>query len=390
MGSNGEGARGGRGEAAIVMSGGGARSAYQAGVLRGLARHLPGFRFPIVVGISAGAINAVFLGSHPGALGEAADELANLWSGLRVEDIFRLDTGALAKSLLGWLRWSRRLPPSALPSPGPEVRGLVDTEPLRNTLRQTWTTVDGEAVGISRNLDRGTLKAAALITLNYTNGQTVTWVQGRDLRPGDKPERRTIHARLTVEHVMASSALPLIFPAVRLGHSYHGDGGVRLSTPLSPAIRLGASRILAISPRYEPSFEEADRPQILGYPPPAQVLNHLLDAIFLDVLDEDVRRLKSLNPLIEKLAPEDRNGLRPLAIKVLRPSEDLGKLAAAYEPQLPDTLRLLTRSLGTKETTTPDFLSYLMFQPDYLERLIRLGEADAEARLPELRELLED
>jgi NTE family protein len=390
MGSSGEGARNGRGgDIAVVMSGGGARSAYQVGVLRGLARHLPGVHFPIVVGVSAGAINAAFIASHPGGLLEAADELATLWCGLHVEDIFRLDTPALAKSLLGWLRWSSRLP-SAPPSAGPEVRGLVDTEPLRGTLRRAWGTVDGEVVGIGRNLERGTLKAAALITLNYTNGQTVTWVQGRDLRPGDKPERRTIHTRLTVEHVMASASLPLIFPAVRLGHSYHGDGGVRLSAPISPAIRLGASRVLAISARYEPSFEEADRPQIQGYPPPAQVLNHLLNAVFLDVLDEDVRRLKSLNPLIEKLPPEDRNGLRPVAIKVLRPSEDLGKLAAAYEPQLPEAFRLLTRSLGTKETTTPDFLSYLMFQPDYLERLIRMGEADAEARLPEMRELLED
>lgn len=390
MGSNGAGARGGRGEAAVVMSGGGARSAYQAGVLRGLARHLPGLRFPIVVGISAGGINAAFIASHPGALAEASDELAALWCGLHVEDIFRLDTSALARSLLGWLRWSSRQPTSAPPSPGPEVRGLVDTEPLRRTLRRAWATVDGEAVGIGRNLEKGTLKAAALITLNYTTGQTVTWVQGRNLRPWNQPQRRTIHARLTVEHVMASSALPLIFPAVRLGPAYHGDGGVRLSTPISPALRLGASRILAISPRYEPSFEEADRPQIQGYPPPAQVLNQLLDAIFLDVLDEDVRRLESLNPLIEKLPPEDRGNLRPVAIKVMRPSADLGKLAAAYEPQLPDTFRLLTRSLGTKETTTPDFLSYLMFQPDYLEHLIRLGEADAEARLPELRELLED
>jgi NTE family protein len=377
------------GDIAVVMSGGGARSAYQVGVLRGIARHLPEVHFPIVVGVSAGAINAAFVASHPGGLREAADELSNLWCGLHVEDIFRLDTPALAKSLLGWLRWSSRLP-SGPPSAGPEVRGLVDTEPLRGTLRRAWTTVDGEVVGIGRNLERGTLKAAALITLNYTNGQTVTWVQGRDLRPGDKPERRTIHTRLTVEHVMASASLPLIFPAVRLGHSYHGDGGVRLSNPIAPAIRLGASRVLAISARYEPSFEEADRPQIQGYPPPAQVLNHLLNAVFLDVLDEDVRRLKSLNPLIEKLPPEDRNGMRPVAIKVLRPSEDLGKLAAAYEPQLPEAFRLLTRSLGTKETTTPDFLSYLMFQPDYLERLIHMGEADAEARLPELRELLED
>ncbi|MES1240639.1 MAG: patatin-like phospholipase family protein [Acidobacteriota bacterium] len=387
MGSSGEDAR--KGEVAVVMSGGGARSAYQVGVLRGLAKHLPAVRFPIVVGVSAGAINAAFIASHPGGLGEAADELANLWGSLHIEDIFRLDTPALAKSLLGWLRWSSHQP-SAPPSAWREMRGLVDTAPLRDTLRRAWTTVDGEVVGIGRNLERGMLKACALITLNYTNGQTVTWVQGRDLRPGDQPRRRTVNTRLTVEHVMASAALPLVFPAVRLGPSYHGDGGVRLSTPIAPAIRLGADRVLAISARYEPSFEEADRPQIQGYPPPAQVLNQLLDAIFLDVLDEDVRRLESLNPLLEKLPPEDRGGLRPVAIKVLRPSADLGKLAAAYEPQLPDTLRLLTRSLGTKETTTPDFLSYLMFQPDYLEHLIRLGEADAEAHLPDLRELLAD
>jgi NTE family protein len=379
-------------DVAVVMSGGGARSAYQVGVLRGLARHLPDFRFPIVVGVSAGAINAAFIASHPGGLWNAADELANLWRHLRVEDIFRFDTAALAKSLLGWLRWSSRSPsgrPGTSADGLTELRGLVDTEPLRDTLRRAWATVDGEIVGIGRNLERGTLKAAALITLNYTTGQTVTWIQGKDFPAWNQPQRRTLHTRLTVEHVMASASLPLVFPAVRLGHSYHGDGGVRLSAPISPAIRLGASRILAISARYEPSFEEADRPQITGYPPPAQVLNHLLNAVFLDVLDEDVRRLKALNPLIEKLAPEDRNGLRPVAIKVLRPSEDLGKLAAAYEPQLPEAFRLLTRSLGTKETTTPDFLSYLMFQPDYLERLILLGEADAEARLPELRELLE-
>lgn len=383
------GGKGGRGDLAIVLSGGGARAAYQVGVVRGLARHLPDTRFQIVVGVSAGAINAAFFASHPGPLFEAADELCRLWAGLRVENIFRLDTPLLTRSLLTWLRWATRLG-SGAPLLGPEIRGLVDTAPLRDTLRGAWADVDGEIIGIDRNLERGRLKAMALITLNYTTGQTVTWVQGRDIEPyWDQPQRRSVHARLTLEHVMASSALPLVFPAIRLGDSYYGDGGVRLSAPLSPAIRLGASRVLAISARYEPTPEEADRPQIVGYPPPAQVLSHLFDSIFLDVLDEDVRRLKSLNPLIEKLPPEERNGLRPVDIRVLRPSEDLGKLSAAYEPQLPEALRLLTRSLGTRQTTTPDFLSYLMFQPDYLEHLIRMGEADAEARLPALRDLLE-
>jgi NTE family protein len=371
------------------MSGGGARAAYQAGVVRGLARHLPETRFPIIVGVSAGAINAAFFASHPGPLFEAADELCQLWAGLRVENIFRLDTQSLTRNILTWVRWATRLG-SGAPLFGSEIRGLVDTEPLRDTLRRASAIVDGEIIGIGRNLEEGRLKAMALITLNYTTGQTVTWVQGREIQPyWNQPQRRSVHARLTLEHVMASSALPLVFPAIRLGDAYYGDGGVRLSAPLAPAIRLGATRVLAISARYEPTAEEADRPQIVGYPPPAQVLSHLLNAIFLDVLDEDVRRLKSLNPVIEKLPPEDRNGLRPVDIRVLRPSEDLGKLSAAYEPQLPEAFRLLTRSLGTRQTTTPDFLSYLMFQPDYLEHLIRMGEADAEARLPALRDLLE-
>ena len=377
-----------RGDLAIVLSGGGARAAYQAGVLRGLARHLPETRFPVVVGVSAGAINAAFLGAHPGTLFEAADELCQLWAGLHVDDIFRLDTPSLTENLLRWIRWAARLS-SGGPLLGPEIRGLVDTQPLRETMHRASAVVDGEIIGIERNLERDRLKALALITLNYSTGQTVTWVQGRHIRPWDQPQRRSVQARLTIEHVMASAALPLVFPAIRLGDAYYGDGGVRLSAPLSPAIRLGAARVLAISTRYERTREEADRPQIVGYPPPAQVLSHLFDSVFLDVLDEDVRRLKSLNPLIEKLPPEERNGMRPVDIRVMRPTEDLGRLSAAYEPQLPEGFRLLTRSLGTKQTTSPDFLSYLMFQPDYLEHLIRMGEADAEARLPALRDLLD-
>lgn len=383
------GGTGGRGDLAIVLSGGGARAAYQVGVVRGLARHLPDTRFQIIVGVSAGAINAAFFAAHPGPLREAADELFPLWARLRVEDIFRLDTPRLTRNLLTWLRWATRLG-SAGPLLGSEIRGLLDSAPLRATIRNASAVVDGEFLGISRNLESGQLKAIALITLNYSTGQTVTWVQGRNIEPWDQPQRKSVHTRLTVEHVMASSALPLLFPAVRLGDAWYGDGGVRLSAPLGPALRLGASRVLAISARYERTLEEAERPQIVGYPPPAQVLSHLLNAVFLDVLDEDVRRLKSMNQLIAKLPPEERNGMRPVDIRVLRPSEDLGRLSAAYEPQLPEAFRLLTRSLGTRETTTPDFLSYLMFQPDYLEHLLRLGEADAEARLPDLRSLLEE
>jgi NTE family protein len=264
------------------------------------------------------------------------------------------------------------------------VRGLVDTSPLRHFLRRELGTVDEEIPGIQDNLARGLLKAVAFTTLSYSTGQTITWVDGREIETWDRPNRRAVHTRLTVDHVMASAALPILFPAVRIGRHWYGDGGVRLSAPLSPALHLGARRLLAISTRYERTMEEADRPQIDGYPPPAQVLGHLLNAVFLDVIDQDVQRLRRLNILIDQLPPDLRGNLAPIDLLVCRPSVDLGRLAAAYEPRLPRAFRFLTRGLGTKETTTPDLLSIHMFQEDYLTRLIEIGEADAEARRDEL------
>ena len=371
---------------ALVLSGGGARGAYQAGVIRQLSRSFPDLRFDIITGVSAGAINASFIAAHPGPLGETLADLCGIWCGLQVENIFRVDTPSLARH---FTRWATRLASGGSPL-APAVRGLVDSAPLYDTIAGASTTVDGELIGIERNLERKSLKALALTALNYSNGQTVTWVQGsRGLPAWSQPRHRSFHARITVDHVMASAALPLFFPAIRLGDAWYGDGGVRLSTPLVPALRLGASRILAISPHYHPSFEEADRPKSTGYPPPAQILGHLMDSIFLDVLDEDVRRLQALNKLLTRIPSAEHGGLRHVEIRVLRPSRDLGELAASYEPRLPSGFRYLVRSLGTRDTQTSDFLSMLMFQPDYLQRLIELGEEDAEARLEEIRGLVE-
>jgi NTE family protein len=368
---------------ALVLPGGGARAAYQAGVLLGIGRLLPELRVPILVGVSAGGINTVFLAAHPAPLGEASRALAAVWRGLGTANIFRVDTPSLARH---FTRWISRLSTggSAI---APTVRGLVDSRPLQKLLEDTVPTVDGEFIGIAHNLDRGLLHAVALTTLNYSTGQTVTWVQGADIRPWTRPRHRSLNSRLTVDHAMASAALPLFFPAVRLGDSWHGDGGVRLDAPLSGALHLGATRILAISPRYEQTEEEASRPKISGYPPPAQILSHLMNAIFLDVMDRDARTLEIFNRLVRPLPADQRDGMQPVDILVLRPSEDLGQLAAKYEPRLPPAFRYLTRSLGTRETTTPDILSMLMFQPDYLECLLAIGERDAEARSDEIRRL---
>jgi NTE family protein len=187
---------------------------------------------------------------------------------------------------------------------------------------------------------------------------------------------------------MASTALPLFFPAVRLGDAWFGDGGIRLAAPLSPALHLGASRILAISTRYEPSAIEAASPSIQGYPPPAQVLGILLNAVFLDLIDQDALRLDRLNRLLAELPEERRNGMRIVDLLVIRPSFDLGRLAREFEPRLPRAFRFMTRGLGTRETSSPDILAMLMFQPDYIEHLIEIGRADAAARADEIAEFL--
>ena len=366
------------GSLALVLTGGGARAAYQVGVLRGLARHLPDVEFDIITGVSAGAINALFLAAHHGPLREAADRLSEVWGKLHLEDVVQIDPPSLARKLLAW--------GSTLVSGGtpvaPRVHGLVDTAPLRRLLERLLPENEkGEIVGLAENLARCQPEAVAVTTLDYTTGQTVTWAAGCDIEMWERPLRRSVLARLTIDHVLASASLPIIFPAVRLGAHWHGDGGIRLAAPLSPALHLGADRILAISTHYAKSFAEADEPQILGYPPPAQILGQLMDAIFLDAMDEDASRLERANAFLRELPAEERHGYRMVDFAVVRPSQDLGQLAAEYEPELPRGFRFLTRSLGTRETSNADFLSLLMFVPEYLERLIAMGEADAETRI---------
>jgi NTE family protein len=362
----------------LVLTGGGARAAYQVGVLRGFARHFPDVELDIITGVSAGAINALYLAAHHGPLLEGVDRLADVWGKLRLEDVVQIDPPSLARNLLAW---GAKLVSGGTPV-APRVHGLVDTAPLRRLLERLLTAnEDGEIAGLAENLARCRPEAVALTTLDYTTGQTVTWAAGCDIEMWERPLRRSVRARLTIDHALASASLPIIFPAVRLGAHWHGDGGIRLSAPLSPALHLGADRILAISTHYAKTFAEADEPQVIGYPPPAQILGQLMDAIFLDAMDEDSARLERANAFLRELPTEERHGYRMVDFAVVRPSQDLGLLAAEYEPELPRGFRFLTRSLGTQETSNADFLSLLLFVPEYLQRLIAMGEADFEARL---------
>lgn len=370
---------------AIMLTGGGARAAYQVGLLRGLARHFPHLRFQIITGVSAGAINAMFLAAKEGPLGDRVEQLADLWRDLQCEHVFKPNYAALMpfrtalKTLLP-RRFASR-PHSVMP------HGLFTSSPLASMLRRIFDSPIRRMPirGIRRNLESGDLKAVALIALDYSTGQSVRWVQGdRNLEVFEGANRRSEVTEFTIEHVLASAALPFVFPAVRIGDRWYGDGGIRLTDPLSASVHLGARRILAMSTGYQRTPDEASTPSVIGYPPAAQVLGQMVNAVFLDAIDEDVARMQRMNDLVLPLAPGERDGLRPIDLFVLRPSRDLGKLASDYQRFLPTSMKLFARALGAHHTDSPDFVSLLMFEPNYMKLLIEIGEEDVEGRLDEL------
>jgi NTE family protein len=369
---------------ALVMSGGGARAAYQVGCLRAIARRLPNVRFPILTGVSAGAINAGFLASRTGPLAARLPELADLWCTLEPERVFRVDTFSLARNVL---RTGLKLVSGGIVR-APRTHALVDTSPLRELLQERLGGPGGRVRGIAENLEQNELSALAITTSSYSTGQSITWLEGRGFDAWERAHRKSEHGEITIDHVMASASLPIFFPAVRLGEHWYGDGGIRLTAPLSPAVHVGASRILAISTRYTRSRAEADRSAIADYPPPAQIVGVLFNAIFLDLFDADALSLDRVNRMIERMPPETRGSLRKVDLLVLRPSVDLGRLANEYEARLPRAFRFLTRGLGTRETKSNDLLSLVMFQSDYLTRLVDIGDRDAEARIDEIERFL--
>ena len=375
-----------RGEVALVMSGGGARAAYQVGFLRAIARRVPDFAPPILTGVSAGAINAAYLASSSGSFAATVESLTALWSGLTVDRVFHVE----ALRLLGnVLRTGIKLTSGgAIAERRPYA--MVDTRPLRGLLDIALQADDGALPGIERNLELGRLRALAITTSSYSTGQSVSFVQGRGITQWERAERKSVSCGMRVDHVMASAALPIFFPAIAVGGHYYGDGGIRLTAPLSPAVHLGARRIVTISTRYARTTTEAEQLVTNGYPPIAQMLGVLFNAVFLDLVDADAQALARINQVVANLAPERRGDLRRVELLQLRPSQDLGKLASDYEAELPGAFRFLTRGLGTRQTRSNDALSMVMFQPNYLSRLIELGEADAEARAGEIEAFLTD
>jgi NTE family protein len=370
---------------ALVLGGGGAHAAYEVGFLRCLARYYPDLQIPILTGVSAGAINAVFLANHSGPFGKAVTDLSKIWRNLTIDQVFRIDSLSLLKN---YFHWQASLISGGLIQ-APTGQGLVDPGPLRHLLRRCFS-VNGDVLGgIEANLRGKRLKAVAVTGTDYGADRAVTWVQGRNIESWERPHRGSLTAELTVEHIMASTALPLFFPAVRVDNTWYGDGGMRQSAPLAPALHLGANRILAVSTRFEGAVRKAEPSTRKGHPPPAQVIGTLLNSIFLDMLVQDARVLKRINRLVRQTKNPPECGAREVGFFLLQPSRNIGELSGQFRHNLPAMFNHLVRGLGTHRVEVPHWLSIVMFDAPYLQRMMEIGEADAEKKMGEISDLLE-
>ena len=359
--------------AALVLGGGGARAAYQTGVLCYVGEAFPAASIPLMTGVSAGSINAAHLAADPGPWPTRTAALTSYWEDLTMDDVFTpRSLWTMARSL-----WE------GTPS---EQQTLLDTTPLRRYLDQRLPTdADGTLTGVAENLRAGRLKGLAISTSNYATLQTVTWVQGCSMQNWERPNRLGRRTTLSLDHVMASTALPMVFPAVRLGDAWYGDGGLRLLDPLAPAIHMGADRLFVISTRYERSRAEAVRAgRTAAYPSLFQMAGILANVLLLDVLEHDAAVLRRINCLVRRLQNGRQGRLRPIDLLILRPSVDLGALARDYEVHIGGAMGTLLSAVQWRDDPQSDWLSMLLFKPDYLQRLLEIGYNDAKRQHPRI------
>ena len=372
---------------ALVLTGGGARAAYQIGVLQAVCSLLPDPRvnpFQIICGTSAGAINAVALACRAENFQSSVDEIGSVWRSFHAHDVYRSDalgigaTGArwLAVLALGWLI---RMGP----------RSLLDNAPLGELLARRV-----DFAGIDRAIGSGALHAVSVTVSGYASGESVSFFQGGgDVQGWRRAQRIGCRARLGVEHLLASSAIPFVFPAQRIHREYFGDGSMRQLAPLSPAVHLGAQRILVIGSGRMHEPDQHTRHAQAGYPSLAQVAGHAMSSIFLDSLSADVEQLDRINHLLNRVPPEalvDAGlSFRPIRSLVIAPTHRLDHLAARHARSLPTPVKFMLAGIGATRRRGGALLSYLLFEQPYTRALIEMGYQDGLAQKDALIELLD-
>ncbi len=377
--------RDGNGDAAItglVLTGGGARAAYQVGALRAIARITRATRIPfqVLVGSSAGAINATALATGAEDFQGATARLWATWNCICPEQVYRTDV----RRLFGiGARWMRDVTSGGLFGHR-TINYLLDTAPLRRLL------------GANLDLDRlpahfraHRLRGVAVSATSYSSANGITFFDGAPhIEPWVRSVRVGVRDRITLDHVMASTAIPLFFPPVRIGKMFFGDGCIRMVAPVSPAVHLGAERILAIGVRHHATPGEiVDKLQPDTHAAPlSEILGTLLNSLFLDSIESDGERLERINRTLLLVPPHRRStqALRIIPFLVLRPSRDLGDLAEDAHVRMPGMVQYLLRGMGAQNRAGRDLLSYLAFEHVYVRRLMRLGYRDTLARRREL------
>ena len=370
-------------KSALILSGGGARAAYQVGVLSAIAELVPRGScnpFPIICGTSAGAINAAALAANAASFRTAVRGLERVWSNLTADQVYRTDLWAFVRSVSRWLL------PVYLTGDTPTNSALLDSEPLRRLLS---LVINFERIGAA--IERGHLDALSITASSYSNGESVAFFQGREeLLEWQRARRKGKRSTISLPHLLASSAIPILFPAQKVEGHYYGDGAVRQLAPVSPALHLGASRVLVIGVSGDTSAEH--QRQLDRYPSLAQVLGHVLNSVFVDTLEGDVERLERINGTLAAIPEQarQREGVTLREVEVLKiyPSEPIDEIAAQHIQSLPRTLRLLLRGSGGTSSPGAAAVSYLLFQPGFCRELIQMGYRDARARRDELHDFL--
>ncbi len=371
---------------ALILTGGGARAAYQVGVLRAVASLLaPGSPspFPIICGTSAGAINAAVVASGAQDFRRTVHRLARVWKEFRTHQVYRSDGLAVART---GARWLGAMFLGGLGRNNPT--SLLDNTPLEELLG-TMLHFDG----IQKSIDAGYLNALSITASGYTSGESVSFCQGAPNLSGWRRARRVgLFTEIGLDHLMASSALPFIFPARHLHREYFGDGSMRQIAPLSPALHLGAERLLVIGTGRSGTQAET-RVKTVVYPSLAQIAGHALNSIFLDQLETDLERLTRINQTISMIPVElqQQSGfaLRRVEVLTILPSQPLETIAARHTRALPRPIRFLFRGIGAMGRSGSNLSSYLLFERPYTRALMRLGYEDALKRRDELLQFIQ-